>query len=201
MNRTMRDNLHDLISDLSGLEGSKVIWANFNAPKIAPPFIRLSAFGEQAESMAELRGSTKDGFETVVVPTSCTLSVDYFGSDDDVEVVDTLNEIVRALERPTIVDRCARMGVAVTSATAVSDTSQLTAGGAKWEIRANTDLRLSYMHAVEDETGAIESINIKGGVTSKNFTEGTASKNIKVEGAALEVVDGVLRGDIKISEE
>ena len=163
MDKVNRDFLHDVIADVLGVDGRKVIWAGANAPKIKPPFFVLHLFGEQSQAGAELRKvQGSDGLYKVLVPSIATLEVQAYGamSADPSEPSYILTELVRSVEKPTVVDRCFVQGVSFAWAEAVQDIPELVADGAQSQPRAGVDFHITYMHEVIDDLGVIEKVHV-----------------------------------------
>lgn len=163
MDRTNRDFLHDVIADVLGMDGRKVVWAGANAPKIKPPFVVLHLFGEQGLEGAELRKvQDTDGLYKVLVPSIATLEVQAYGvtNADPYEPSNMLTELVRSMEKPTVVDRCFLQGISFAWAEAVQDIAELMADGAQYQPRASVDFHVCYMHEVIDDLGVIEKVHV-----------------------------------------
>lgn len=153
--REKMDFLHGIIAELLGLPGKSVVWAHQNMPRIKRPFATLQLYGVHGEASEELR-PTAPGHYDVRVPTSATLSVQYFGPD----ALEHLETLARGFERPTITDRCFAAAVVVYDTNNITDLSALLESQA-WDERANIDLYIRYNHDVEDEPGYIESVVIE----------------------------------------
>lgn len=158
MTREQMDFLHGIIAELLALPGKKVVWAQQNMPRLCRPFATLQLFGEQHEESEELR-PTGPGQYKVVVPMTCILAVQYFGSD----AVSHLETMMTGFSRPTIVDRCFAAKVAVYDAEDTTDLSGLLEGQT-WEERAAVDLHVRYNSEVEDAPGYIESVVIEADI-------------------------------------
>ena len=150
--REKMDFLHGIIAELLGLPGKSVVWAHQNMPRIKRPFATLQLHGEASE---ELR-PTDPGHYDVRVPTSATLSVQYFGPD----ALAHLETLARGFERPTIADRCFAAAVVVYDTNNITDLSALLESQT-WDERANIDLYIRYNHDVDDAPGYIESVVIE----------------------------------------
>lgn len=158
MTREQMDFLHGIIAELLALPGKRVVWAQQNMPRLCRPFATLQLFGERYEKSEELR-PTGPGQYKVVVPMTCTLSVQYFGAD----AASHLEAMTTGLSRPTIVDRCFAAKVAVYDAEGTTDLSGLLEGQT-WEERAAVDLHVRYNSEVEDTPGYIESVVIEADI-------------------------------------
>lgn len=164
--REKMDFLHGIIAELLGLPGKSVVWAHQNMPRIKRPFATLQLYGVHGEASEELR-PTDPGHYDVRVPTSATLSVQYFGPD----ALAHLETLARGFERPTIADRCFAAAVVVYDTNNITDLSALLESQT-WDERANIDLYIRYNHDVEDEPGYIESVVIESQL-SKNEPDTT----------------------------
>lgn len=153
--REKMDFLHGIIAELLGLPGKSVVWAHQNMPRIKRPFATLQLYGVHGEASEELR-PTAPGHYDVRVPTSATLSVQYFGPD----ALEHLETLARGFERPTITDRCFTAAVVVYDTNNITDLSALLESQA-WDERANIDLYIRYNHDVDDDPGYIESVVIE----------------------------------------
>lgn len=158
MTREQMDFLHGLIAEGLSLSGSKVVWANQNMPRLKKPFATLQLFAVRHETSEELR-IKGPGRYNVVVPTTATLSVQYFGED----ALTHIETMLRSFDRPTVVDRCFAEKVAVYDAESTTDLSDLLEGQT-WEERAGVDLHIRYNSEVEDNPGYIESLVIEADV-------------------------------------
>lgn len=158
MTREQMDFLHGIIAELLALPGKQVVWAQQNMPRLCRPFATLQLFGKRYEKSEELR-PTGPGQYKVVVPMTCTLSVQYFGAD----AASHLEAMTTGLSRPTIVDRCFAAKVAVYDAEGTTDLSGLLEGQT-WEERAAVDLHVRFNSEVEDAPGYIESVVIESDI-------------------------------------
>lgn len=153
--RDKMDFLHGIIAELLGLPGKQVVWVNQNMPRIKRPFATLQFYGVHGEASEELR-PTDPGHYDVRVPTSATLSVQYFGPD----ALAHLETLAHGFERPTIADRCFAAAVVVYDTNNITDLSALLESQT-WDERANIDLYIRYNHDVDDAPGYIESVVIE----------------------------------------
>ena len=156
MRQPIRKFLHDIVSELLGLPGKKVIWANQVGPKQADPLVTLRAYSEQAEAMAEQRLTRTPGEIDLRTPTEFVLEVQYFGGAFP---VDGLSLLVRQLERPTIVDRFLQAGVAFLYADVVQDLTGLLENDQQFEPRAAVDIHFRYTSQVMDGPGYIDEVD------------------------------------------
>ena len=151
MTNKQRLFIHDLMAELLQLKKNKVIWAyQKRMPRQEKPFATLRIYSEQLEAMAEL---LQDG-DTVhaVAPSSFVLEVQYFGRGDE-EPQDKIMGMIRRLELPSVVDRCAAARVAFFDAEPVQDLSTLL-DNQDWERRATVDLHVRYSYAMHDDDGS-----------------------------------------------
>lgn len=162
--REKMDFLHGIIAELLGLPGKNVVWVHQNMPRIKRPFATLQLYGVHGEASEELRPAGPGHYD-VRVPTSATLSVQYFGPD----ALEHLETLARGFERPTIADRCFAAAVVVYDCNNIIDLSALLESET-WDERANIDLYIRYNHDVNDEPGYIDTVVISDGSTGKDFT-------------------------------
>jgi hypothetical protein len=161
MRQTIRKFLHDTIAQIAGLNGSSVIWANQGAPKQAVPIVTLRTYAEQAESMADHRATDTVGEVDLRTPTAFVLELQYYGKRGSFPV-DSVNDIVRALEKPTVVDAFMGAGVAFLYADPVQDLTDLLGNEQQYEPRAAVDLHCRYTSQVIDNVGVIDTVEIHG---------------------------------------
>lgn len=159
MRAETRKFLHDTIAALLGLEKSKVIWANQGQPKQATPLVTLKTYSEQAEAMADHLRTGTDGVLDLRTPTAFVLEVQYYGGKYPVDIV---SDMVRGLERPTIVDTFMGAGVAYLYADPVQDLTDLLGNSQQYEPRAAVDLHMRYTAQVMDNVGIIKDVEIHG---------------------------------------
>ncbi len=165
--------IHDLIAELLRLKKNKVIWAyQSRMPRQEKPFATLRAYSEQLEAMAEL---LQDGDAIhAVAPSAFVLEVQYFGRNDE-EPQEKIVNMIRRLELPSIVDKCAAARVAFFGAEPVQDLSTLL-DNQDWERRAAVDLHVRYSYAMHDDDGSdtgdifetidtVDGVNIDGKLT------------------------------------
>lgn len=158
MTREQMDFLHGIVAELLALPGKQVVWAQQNMPRLCRPFATLQLFGKRYEKSEELR-PTGPGQYKVVVPMTCTLSVQYFGED----AASHLETMTTGFSRPTIVDRCFAAKVAVYDAEGTTDLSGLLEGQT-WEERAAVDLHVRFNSEADDAPGYIESVVIEADI-------------------------------------
>ena len=159
MRAETRKFLHDTIAALLGLEKSKAIWANQGQPKQATPLVTLKTYSEQAEAMADHLRTDTDGVLDLRTPTAFVLEVQYYGGKYPVDIV---SDMVRGLERPTIVDTFMGAGVAYLYADPVQDLTDLLGNSQQYEPRAAVDLHCRYTAQVMDNVGIIKDVEIHG---------------------------------------
>lgn len=161
MRQTIRKFLHDIISELTGVQGNSVIWANQGQPKKITPLITLRLYGENGEAMAEHLKTSDAGILDLRTPSQFILEVQYYGQKSEYPC-DILAELVRNFERPTIVDRFMGNGVAFLYADDVQDLTNLLGNQQQYEPRAAVDLHLRYTAQVLDDVGIINQVDIHG---------------------------------------
>ncbi len=161
-----KDALHAIVAELLGLSGNRVVWANQIMPRPKRPFATMQVISELRESGEDLK-PTEPGKYDVIVPVSAVVSVQYYGCG----AMARLDALVRGLERPTIVDRCAAAGLAAYDDAGVSDTS-MALDGERWEERATADLRIRYSNVVADAPGYIDTVVIDGGAGNPFAVDG-----------------------------
>lgn len=163
MTDEQKNALHAIIAGLLGLAGNKVIWTGQNMPRLKRPFATMQVISERHEVREDYKPAGA-GVYDVIVPCIAMVSVQYYGDD----ALDKVADMVRGLERYTIVDRCAAAGLAVYNEDGTLDTSGLL-DGETWEERATVDLRTRYNSVVRDEPGYIDTVEVDGG-TGEQFT-------------------------------
>lgn len=161
MRLEIRKFLHDKIAELLGLAGSSVVWANQTAPKTAVPLVTLRSYSEDAEAMADHLRTDEDGIIDLRTPTAFVLEVQYYGKKGTFPV-DIVSDLVRYLERPTVVDSCMANGVAFLYADPVQNLTGLLGNDQQFEPRAAVDLHFRYTAQVFDDVGVIEDVEVHG---------------------------------------
>ena len=169
MTNDQRRFVHDLIAELLNLPKPSVIWANQNdMPRPIKAYATLRLYNAQREAAEELRPTDTPGIMNIVVPTSAMLEVQYTDNQKQ-NPLETLEQMVRGLEKPTVADRCQAARVAFFNAGPVQDVS-FTLGAIAWEHRAAVDLSLRYMSEITDDVGYIETVEIGGTLTGPVLT-------------------------------
>ncbi|AXL21864.1 LIC_12616 family protein [Megasphaera stantonii] len=167
--------VHDLIAELLNIPKPSVIWANQNnMPRPMKAYAMLRLYNAQREAAEELRPTDTPGIMTIVVPTSAMLEVQ-FTDNQKQNPLETLERMVRGLEKPTVADRCQAARVAFFNAGPVQDVS-FTLGAVAWEHRAAVDLSVRYMSEMTDDVGYIETVEIDG-----TLTEPTSTPKMKID--------------------
>ena len=161
MRQAIRKFLHDIISELTGVQGNSVIWANQGMPKKITPLITLRLYGEVGEARAEHLKTSDAGILDLRTPSQFILEIQYYGQKGTYPC-DIVAELVRNFERPTIVDRFMAKGVAFLYADSVQDLTNLLGNDQQYEPRAAVDLHLRYTAQVMDDVGIIEQTDIHG---------------------------------------
>ncbi len=164
MTNDQRRFVHDLIAELLNLPKSSVIWANQNdMPRPMKAYATLRLYNVQREAAEELRPTDTPGIMNIVVPTSAMLEVQYTDNQKQ-NPLETLERMVRGIEKPTVADRCQAARVAFFNAGPVQDVS-FTLGAVAWEHRAAVDLSVRYMSEITDDVGIINEVEIAGTLT------------------------------------
>lgn len=158
MRAETRKFLHDTIADLLGLPGKSVIWNRQNGYKQNPPLVTLMAYSVQAEEMENKLSTQTPGEIDLRVSTAFVLEVQYFGKQNGVPV-DALENLIRQLERPTVVDSFFANGVAYLYADPVQDVTGLLENSQQFEPRAAVDLHCRYTAQTIDDPGYIDEVN------------------------------------------
>lgn len=188
MRQAARKFLHDVIAELLGIPGKKVIWANQDGVRQAVPLVTLMSYAERGEAMAEQRFTTTPGEIDLRTPTAFVLEVQLFDKKGTFPV-DTMSELIRHLERPTIVDRFMSAGVAYLYADPVQDVTALLGNDQQYEPRAAVDLHLRYTSQVIDNPGWIEEVDIDGASASGSGGSSEEPLDIVVDGSSGETPD------------
>ena len=179
MTNDQRRFVHDLIAELLNIPKPSVIWANQNnMPRPMKAYATLRLYNAQREASEELRPTDTPGIMNIVVPTTAMLEVQYTDNQKQ-NPLETLEQMVRGLEKPTVADRCQAARVAFFNAGPVQDVS-FTLGAVAWEHRAAVDLSIRYMSEITDDVGYINEVNATGIMI--NSAEGEHQTNINVKG-------------------
>lgn len=164
MTNDQRRFVHDLIAELLNIPKPSVIWANQNnMPRPMKAYATLRLYNAQREAAEELRPTDTPGIMNIVVPTSAMLEVQYTDNQKQ-NPLETLERMVRGIEKPTVADRCQDARVAFFNAGPVQDVS-FTLGAVAWEHRAAVDLSVRYMSEITDDVGIINEVEIAGTLT------------------------------------
>lgn len=164
MTNDQRRFVHDLVAELLNLPKSSVIWANQNnMPRPMKAYATLRLYNAQREAAEEMRPTDTPGVMNIIVPTSAMLEVQYTDNQKQ-NPLETLEQMVRGLEKPTVADRCQAARVAFFNAGPVQDVS-FTLGAVAWEHRAAVDLSVRYMSEITDDVGIINEVEIAGTLT------------------------------------
>ena len=179
MTNDQRRFVHDLVAELLNLPKSSVIWANQNnMPRPMKAYATLRLYNAQREAAEEMRPTDTPGIMNIVVPTTAMLEVQYTDNQKQ-NPLETLEQMVRGLEKPTVADRCQAARVAFFNAGPIQDVS-FTLGAVAWEHRAAVDLSIRYMSEMTDDVGYINEVNATGIMI--NSAEGEHQTNINVKG-------------------
>lgn len=164
MTNDQRRFVHDLIAELLNIPKPSVIWANQNnMPRPMKAYATLRLYNAQREAAEELRPTDTPGIMNIVVPTSAMLEVQYTDNQKQ-NPLETLERMVRGIEKPTVADRCQAARVAFFNAGPIQDVS-FTLGAVAWEHRAAVDLSVRYMSEITDDVGIINEVEIAGTLT------------------------------------
>lgn len=164
MTNDQRQFIHDIIAELLNIPKPSVIWANQNdMPRPMKAYATLRLYNAQREAAEELRPTDTPGIMNIVVPTSAMLEVQYTDNQKQ-NPLETLERMVRGIEKPTVADRCQAARVAFFNAGPVQDVS-FTLGAVAWEHRAAVDLSIRYMSEMTDDVGIINEVEIAGTLT------------------------------------
>lgn len=158
MELTMRRFLHDIIAELLALDGNKVVWSNQDGVKQDVPLVTLMTYSHQAEAMEDRLTTTEPGVLDIKTPTAFVLEVRYFGRKRTYPV-DILDNLIRQLERPSVVDKCFQNGVAFLYADPVQDITTTLDNKQQFEPAAAVDIHCRYTASTADDVGYIEEVN------------------------------------------
>ncbi len=158
MQKRLKKFLHDLIAELLGLPGNKTVWLNQNMPKLKKPYATLHLYSQKGEVSEEIRLTGQPGVVDVFVPTTAKLEVQLYECAGE-DTTDKIENMVRKLEMPSIVDKCSFAKVAFFDAGPVNDLTGLV-DEQTFEPRAAVDLDIRYNSVVIDDVGVIEQVNI-----------------------------------------
>ena len=161
MQMEMRRFLHDIIAEVLDLPPSSVIWANQDGVKQAVPLVTLQTYSHRAEAMEDRLTTDTPEILDLKVPTEFVLAVRYFGAKKSYPV-DILDDLVRHLEKPSVVDKCFRHGIAILYADPVQDITTLLDNYHQFEPAAAVDLHCRFTNAVTDNVSYIDTVEITG---------------------------------------
>lgn len=150
--------LHDIIADLLSLDGSKVIWSNQDGVKQDAPLVTLMTYSHQAEAMEDHLTTAGAGVLDIKTPTAFVLEVRFFGKKRTYPA-DILDNLIRQLERPSVVDRCFANGVAFLFADPVQDITTTLENNQQFEPAAAVDIHCRYTASTADDVGYISGVN------------------------------------------
>jgi hypothetical protein len=190
MQMEMRRFLHDIIAEVLDLPKGSVIWANQDGVKQAVPLVTLQTYSHRAEAMEDRLTTDTPGIIDMKVPTEFVLAVRYFGAKKSYPV-DILDDLVRHLEKPSVVDKCFSHGIAILYADPVQDITTLLDNYQQFEPAAAVDLHCRFTNAVSDDAGYIDTVEITGeydpdggpgGEGSEGSEGGTANGSLLIYG-------------------
>ena len=161
MQLSMRRFLRDIVAEVLGLPKGKVIWSNQDGAKLAVPFVSLTTYSHRGEAMEDRLQTDVPGVLDLKVPTAFVLEVRYFGEKGSYPV-DTMDDFVRCMEKPSVVDKCFQNGVAVLYADPVQDMTSLLGNNQQFEPAAAVDLHCRFTNAVSDDVSFIDTVEITG---------------------------------------
>lgn len=158
MTKTMKKQLHDLIAECLGMDGSRVIWSYAGGIRPPLPFALLRVYGNGAAAGAVISRTDAPGVLSVRTPHECRLSVQYFSSRGE-DPEEKLAGLSQQLSAPSVVDRLFSLGISVFSIGDVNDISTILDDLA-YEKRAAVELSVRYDRAVTDDVGYIETVEV-----------------------------------------
>lgn len=161
MELTMRRFLHDIIAELLVLDDSAVVWSNQDGGKQDVPLVTLTTYSHQAEAMEDRLATDEPGVLNLKTPTAFVLEVRYFGRKRTYPV-DILDNLIRQLERPSVVDKCFQNGVAFLYADPVQDITTTLDNKQQFEPAAAVDIHCRYTASITDKTEYIDTVEIHG---------------------------------------
>lgn len=180
MTNDQRQFIHDLVAELLDIPKSSVIWAHQNnMPQPRKAYAMLRLYNAQREAAEELRPTDTPGIVNVIVPTSAMLEVQFTDNLKN-NPLETLERMVRGLEKPTVADRCQAARMAFFNAGPVQDVS-FTLGSVAWEHRAAVDLSVRYMSEITDDVSYINEVEMTGTLTGPVLS-GEIIVNLDVKG-------------------
>lgn len=153
--------LHDLLAELLGIPKGQLVWNNQLLPRRTKPFGTLDLYSQQAEAFEEERPTDESEIHNVRTPTTAVLEVQLYDKLGEF-AADKIENMVMALERPSIVDRCFLAGVAFYDAEPIVDLTSFIDGGQTPEPRAAVDLHIRYTNIQQDNVGHVAQVNLNG---------------------------------------
>ena len=186
MRITTRRFLHDIVAEILGLPKSKVIWSNQDGVKQTLPLAALRIYSHRAEAMEEKRPASSPGMIDLRVPTAFVMEVRYFDKKNSYPT-DILDDFVRCLEKPTVVDSCFVNGVSVLYADPVQDITTLLDNSQQFEQAAAVDLHCRFTNSVTDDVSYIDTVDIEGGPDDSQLIYG----KIGADGTVTDVAHAV----------
>ena len=150
--------LHDIIADLLSLDGSKVIWSNQDGVTQDLLLVALMTYSHQAAAMEAHLTTAAAGVLDIKTPTAFVLEVRFFGKKRTYPV-DILDNLIRQLERPSVVDKCFANGVAFLFADPVQDITTTLENNQQFEPSAAVDIHCRFTASTPDDVGCIEEVN------------------------------------------
>lgn len=175
MTQEIRKFLHDIIASCLGLSGNQVIWQNQGGPQPNNPVVTLFVYSNRGQAMAEAMPVDEKGESVLKVPTDAVLQVQYFDKKGQFPV-DKLENLVRLLEAPNIVEQCATAGVAFFDSEDVLDVAALLPNQQQYEPRASVDLHFRYTAEVSANVNIIDTVNVEGETDGRELVFSVSSK-------------------------
>ena len=176
MTQEIRKFLHDIIAECLDLSGSQVIWQNQGAPQAPNPVVILFIYSARGQAMADVLPINSQGKSVLKVPTDAVLQVQYFDKKGQFPV-DKLEDLVRLLETPEVVEQCAAAGVAFFNAEDVLDVAALLPNSQQYEPRASVDLHFRYTAEVSAKVGIIDTVNVDGETDGRQLAFSVSANN------------------------
>lgn len=165
MDRDKKQFLHDLLSELLGMDKKKVIWSYEGGIRPRLPFLLLREYGDGPAAGRVVSRTDTPGVLSVRAPYECRFSLQLFSARDG-DPVEALTALVHRLEAPSVADRLFAEGIAVYEAGDVSDISTVLDDLA-YERRAACELSVRYDRSITDDVGYIDTAEIGGTLDSR----------------------------------
>lgn len=181
MQLSVRRFLHDIVAEVLDLPKNKVIWSNQDGAKLAVPFVSLTTYSHKGEAMEDRLQTNVPGVLDLKVPTAFVLEVRYFGEKGSYPV-DAIDDFVRCMEKPSVVDKCFQHGVAVLYADPVQDMTSLLGNNQQFEPAAAVDLHCRFTNSVTDDVGYIDKVKITGEYNPAGGSGGIANGSLLIYG-------------------